>query len=153
MEQETKGVMNEKPRDPREPILNKPLKKWMTAIFFISGIAAFLSFFILLKLTGDLDKTRTIIFVLMGLDSLVFAFSTRSFKHTIFRKDIFSNIFLSGGVGISAVLLVAGIYLPPLQNLLSTQPLGLIDWFIIIGRSFAEILLIEFYTAKIFFKS
>ncbi|MBI4119813.1 MAG: HAD-IC family P-type ATPase, partial [Parcubacteria group bacterium] len=43
-EQETKGVMDEKPRNPEEPILHRPLKLWMTAIFFISGLAAFLSF-------------------------------------------------------------------------------------------------------------
>ncbi len=79
-EQETKGVMDEKPRNPQEPILNKPLKLWMTAIFFITGLTAFLSFFFLWKLTGDLPKTRTIVFALMCVDSLVFAFSVRSFK-------------------------------------------------------------------------
>ena len=149
-EQETKGVMDEKPRNPKEPILNRPLKLWMTAIFFISGLAAFLSFFFLWKLTGDLHKTRTIVFALIGFDSLIFAFSVRSFKRTIFRKDIFSNRYLVGAVFIAAVLLVGAVYLPPLQKLLATQPLGLTDWLIIFGISIIEILLIEYSKIKVF---
>jgi len=149
-EQETKGVMDEKPRNPKEPILNKPLKLWMTAIFFITGLAAFLSFFFLWKLTGDLHKTRTIVFALMCIDSLVFAFSVRSFKRTIFRKDIFSNRYLVGAVIVAAVLLIGAVYLPPLQKLLTTQSLALTEWLIIFSVSLIEILLIEFFKKKIF---
>ena len=149
-EQETRGVMDEKPRNPKEPILNRPLKLWMTAIFFITGLAAFLSFFFLWKLTGDLHKTRTIVFALMCLDSLVFAFSVRSFKRTVFRKDIFSNRYLVGGVAISLILLIGAIYFLPLQKLLATQPLVLTEWLIIFGISLIEILLIEFSKKRIF---
>jgi Ca2+-transporting ATPase len=149
-ERETKGVMEEKPRNPKEPILNRPLKLWMTAIFFITGMAAFLSFLILWKLTGDLHKTRTIVFALMCVDSLVFAFSVRSFKRTIFRKDIFSNRYLVGGIAIGLLSLLAAIYLPPLQKLLVTQPLDITGWLIIFSVSLAEILLIEFSKKKIF---
>jgi len=149
-EQETKGVMDEKPRNPKEPILNKPLKLWMTAIFFITGLAAFLYFFFLWNLTGDLHKTRTMVFALMCLDSLVFAFSVRSLKRTIFRKDIFSNRYLVGGVIISTVLLIGALYFPPLQKILVTQTLGTMDWLTIFCISTTEILLIEFFKKKIF---
>jgi len=149
-EQETKGIMDQKPRDPKEPILNKPLKLWMTFIFFISGFMAFLSFFFLWKLTGDVDKTRTIVFALMCLDSLFFAFSMRSFKRPIFRKDIFSNRYLTGAVMISFILLACALYIPFLQKILSTQPLGIAEWIIIFGISFVEIILIEFFKKKIF---
>ena len=149
-EQETKGVMEEKPRNPKEPILNKPLKLWMTAIFFITGLAAFLSFFFLWKLTGDLHKTRTIVFALMCIDSLIFAFSVRSFKRTIFRKDIFSNRYLVGGVAISLILLIGAVYFPPLQKLLATQFLSITEWLIIFGVSLVEIILIELFKKRIF---
>ena len=142
--------MDEKPRNPKEPILNKPLKLWMTAIFFITGLTAFLSFFFLWKLTGDLPKTRTIVFALMCVDSLVFAFSVRSFKRTIFRKDIFSNRYLVGAVIMAAVLLVWAVYFPPLQKLLATQSLALTEWLIILGISLIEISLIEFSKKKVF---
>lgn len=149
-EQETKGVMDEKPRNPKEPILNRRLKLWMVSIFFIAGLAAFLLFFFFWKLTGDLDKTRTMVFVLMCLDSLIFAFSVRSFKQTIFRKDIFSNRYLVGAVIISAALLIGAVYFAPLQKLLATQPLGIMEWAIIFSISIVEIVLIEFSKKRIF---
>ncbi|MEK7124123.1 MAG: cation-transporting P-type ATPase [Patescibacteria group bacterium] len=149
-EQETKGIMEEKPRDPKEPILNRSLKIWMAVVFFVSGLAAFLSFFILLKLTGNLEKTRAIVFALIGFDSLVFAFSVRSFKETIFRKDIFSNKYLLAAVSASLLMLIGAIYLPILQNLLHTQALGFGGWIFVISISFLEILAIEFYKKKIF---
>jgi len=149
-EQETKGVMDEKPRNPKEPILNNSLKKWMAAIFFITGMAAFSSFFILWELTDDLNLARTIIFALMCLDSLFFAFSVRSFERTIFRKDIFSNRYLVGAVFIAFLLLIASIYLPPFQKILNTQPLSLTQWMIIFSISLVEIILIEFSKKKIF---
>jgi len=149
-EQETTGVMEEKPRQPKEPILNWAMMKWMAAIFFICGLAAFFTFFGLLQVLGDLAKTRAIIFALMCFDSLVFAFSVRSFKRTIFRRDIFSNRYLVGGVGISLFLLLVAVYFSPLQRLLATQPLRPIDWLIVLSVSLIEISLIEFFKKRIF---
>ncbi len=149
-EQETFGVMDERPRDPSESILNRPMKKWLLSIFFITGLSAFMSFFLLWKITGDLDKTRSIVFALMCLDSLVFSFSVRSFKRPMFRKDIFSNKILVGAVIIGLLLLTSSIYFSPLQKLLSTQPLIIADWTIIVLISFIEIILIEWFKKKSF---
>ncbi|MDD2730976.1 MAG: cation-transporting P-type ATPase [Candidatus Portnoybacteria bacterium] len=150
-EQETEGVMDEKPRNPKEPILNQPMKKWMAATFVISGLAAFLSFLIFWKLTDNLHLTRTVVFALMCFDSLIFAFSVRSFKRTIFRKDIFSNRYLMGAVAVSLVFLIAAVYWPPLQNILSTQSLSPANWLIIFGISLVEIVFVEIFK-KIFFQ-
>ncbi len=149
-EQDTKGLMDEKPRNPKEPILNNPIKLWMAAIFVITGLAAFLSFFFIWKITGDIDKTRTIVFTLMCFDSLVFAFSVRSFKRTIFRKDIFSNRYLVLATGVGLILLLLAIYFSPLQALLHTQAIGAQGWLLICGVSLIEIILIEFFKKKIF---
>lgn len=142
-EQETRGVMEEKPRDPKEAILNKPLKLWMAAIFFITGAAAFLSFYFLWRFTGDLEKTRTMVFALMCVDSLAFALSVRSLRRSIFRRDIFSNRYLVGAVTVGTVLLMGAIYFEPLQRLLHTRALGMGEWLTILAVSVVEILLIE----------
>ena len=149
-EQETRGVMEEKPRSPEEPILNKQTKSWMAAIFAITGVVTLLSFLLLWNVTGDVQQTRTIVFALMCLDSLAFAFSVRSSKRSIFRKDILSNRYLVGAVAVSAILLVLAIYAPPLQKLLATQPLNVFEWALIIGISFVEILGIELSRRKFF---
>ncbi len=142
-EQETAGVMDEPPRRPDEPILNKPLTVWMTFIFFISGISAFATFYTSWIVTGDIEFTQTIVFGLVALDSLLFAFNVRSFRQSVFRKDIFSNRLLVWAVCVSVLLLFCAIYLPPLQAVLSTVPLEPIHWMVILGVSALETILIE----------
>lgn len=149
-EKESSELMQQKPRNPKEPILNKPLKLWMTSIFFITGIASFLLFILALKITGNLAKTQTIVFALMCFDSLVFALCVRSFRRPIFRKDIFSNKYLLGAVIISLFFMIIAIYVPFLQKILSTQAMGISEWIIILIISFVEISLIEFFKKKIF---
>lgn len=149
-EKETSGIMNQKPRDPNEPLLNRSMKLWMIAIFFISGFTAFFSFLFIYNLTDDLEKARTMVFALMCLDSLVFAFSVRSLKRSLFRKDIFSNRYLVVGVSVSATLLFASIYFTPFNKLLSTVPLSLVEWLFIAAVSLTEIVLLEFFKQKSF---
>src|SRR3989344_4584335 len=149
-EQETKGVMDEKPRNPNESILSRPMRKWMISIFFITGSAAFLLFVGFWNMTGDLEKARVMVFALMCLDSLIFAFAVRSFKRPLWRKDIFSNYFLNGAVVIGLILLAGAVYFAPLQKLLSTQSLMATEWLIILLISTVEIIILEFFKKRYF---
>ncbi|OHA89414.1 MAG: hypothetical protein A2653_02115 [Candidatus Zambryskibacteria bacterium RIFCSPHIGHO2_01_FULL_43_25] len=149
-EQELEGIMEQSPRKPNEPIMNKPIKQWTLVIFLISGLAASLTFFTIWNLTHDLERSRTLVFALMGLDSLIFAFSARSFKKTVFRKDIFSNHFLVGATVISFILLVVALYVPFFQSVLSTSPITILDWAIIFAVGIIEIIIIDFWKGKIF---
>jgi Ca2+-transporting ATPase len=105
-----------------------------------------------LQFTADLEKTRTMVFVLMCVDSLLFAFCVRSFKKTIFHCNIFSNYYLLGAVGISSLLLLAAVYFVPLQKILGTQNLDIKEWGIIFVVSLLELLLIEFSKKMVFKK-
>ncbi|MEO8065267.1 MAG: HAD-IC family P-type ATPase [Candidatus Doudnabacteria bacterium] len=151
-EQETLYVMDQPPRPKNEPVVNRPLKFWLASVFLVSGTSALVLFAFGLHLTGDLERIRTMVFVLMGLDSLVFSFSVRSFNQIMFRKDIFSNKFLVGAVTISFILLITAVYLPGLQKLLSTQSLTIFDWIVIFGFSFVEIIFIEMFKTTFLFK-
>ncbi len=142
-EKDTKGLMREKPRGLGEPILNRAYKKFMMAVFFVSGLAALGTFYFALKYFGDLEKTRTLVFALIAFDSLIFAFIVRSFKHSVFSSHIFSNKFLNGAILISLVFLLSGIYFPPFQKLLQVVPLGIGDWGIILGVSLIELFILE----------
>ncbi|MHB1118069.1 MAG: cation-translocating P-type ATPase [Minisyncoccota bacterium] len=149
-EQEIEGVMDEKPRKIHEPIVNDQMKKWMVAVPIITGATAFILFVFLLKTSGDLGKTQSVIFALMCIDSLLFAFSVRSFNRSIFRRDIFSNRLLAGTVVFGLVLLFAAIYVPSLQQVLSTKPLLFNDWILIGVISAVEIVLIEWFKKRSF---
>ena len=149
-EQETEGVMSDPPRRPDEPILNRPIMNWLIAILFITGIAAFATFLFLFNFLGDLDRTRSVVFALVGFDSLVFAYCTRSFYKSIFRKDIFANRLLVGATIVGFVLLLAAFYFPPLQYVLATVPLSLGDWALVVAITVVETILIEISKRKIF---
>ena len=90
------------------------------------------------------------VFALMCIDSLIFAFSVRSFKRPLWRKDIFSNYFLNGAVLIGLGLLVSAIYFAPLQELLATQSLIAIEWGLILLVSAIEITVLETFKKKYF---
>jgi len=148
-EQEIEGVMQEPPRSPDEPILSLHIKEWILTIFLINGVLTFLFFYYLFQTTGDIERTRTLVFALMVFDSLTFAYSVRSFRKTIFRRDIFSNTFLNWAVLVGLLLLLAGLYLPVFQKILGTVSISPKDWAIIIGLTIFETIIIE--ASKIYF--
>ncbi|MBX4191476.1 MAG: cation-transporting P-type ATPase, partial [Candidatus Doudnabacteria bacterium] len=152
-EQESDHVMEQLPRTKKEPVLNRPLKFWFSSAFLLSGTMALVLFWSVWKLTGNMEKARTMTFVFMGLDSLFFAFSVRSFRRSIFRLNIFNNKILSGAVLISLVLLLAAVYTPSLQNMLSTISLGVNEWALILSMVIGEIILIEVSKFHFLFKN
>jgi len=142
-EQETEGVMEEKPRDPNEPILSSKIKKWMLAVFSINGFLTFAFFWLVYDYTANIELTRTLVFVLMAFDSLAFAYSVRSLKRSVFRKDIFSNRILNWAVLISLGLLIAVVYTAWGQKFVGTVPLSMAQWGIIVGITVIEMVVIE----------
>lgn len=143
MEKREKGIMLDLPRDPKEPILNSDLKKWAISVAAISTLAALAVFLIFLKISGDIGKTRTVVFALMSLDSLFFAYSVRSFKKNFLNKDVLENKYLNGSVLIGFAFLLSALYVPFLQKFIQTMPLGLYEWIGILIIAFAEIMVIE----------
>jgi Ca2+-transporting ATPase len=151
-EQEKEGVMDEPPRNPKESILNKISRRWMSTIFLVSGGIAMLFYAVTFSLTGDIEKTRTVLMVFLCLESLFLVFSVRSFTKGILRKDIFSNRILVWAVGISACMILCAVYIPGAQTVLQTVPLSGTEWLIILGLNIVEITLIDFFKIKIFRK-
>ncbi|MEA1926442.1 MAG: cation-transporting P-type ATPase [Patescibacteria group bacterium] len=151
-EQETEDVMREKPRRSDEPILSTTVKKWMIAVFSINSLITFAFFWFLYQTTQDIVKTRTLVFALMAFDSLAFAYSVRSLKRTIFRRDIFSNKILNWAVAASFLLLLVAIYVPFAQKFVGTVGISLSGWLFVLGITFFEIIIIEV-AKKISFKS
>jgi Ca2+-transporting ATPase len=85
----------------------------------------------------------TLIFIILGVKSLLSIFSLRSFSQPIWRYHPFSNRYLIGAVAASLFLLVISVYWPPLQMILHTVSLGPVDWLIAFGFGLFNILLIE----------
>ncbi|MFH0854692.1 MAG: cation-translocating P-type ATPase [bacterium] len=136
-------VEKEKPRLKSEPLMNFEMK---ILIFIISIITSSILFFVylyLLRINLDLKYLRTLIFGLLGTDSLIYAFSCRSLRKPIWKTNIFNNKYLILAVVFGFALQIIPIYFPPLQKLLHLAPLSIKDWIIIIIFGIINIIMIE----------
>jgi len=146
-ETEEKGIMTPQAKASQR-IFDRPMKLLLIFIALFSGLTCFVLFLFLLFKNFDLNKARTIVFAVEVLSSLFFMFSCRSLKHTIWRKDIFSNHYLVGSVALGLFFLLIAIYLPWMQWILKTTSLNIIDWLMVLASSAASIVLIELFKKK-----
>jgi P-type Ca2+ transporter type 2C len=137
------GLMKRKPRGADESMFNKADKKWLFSIFIIGGAALFLTYYVLLDITGDITLTRTVVFALTAVDSLIFMLIVSSLHRPLLRADLFENRYLLWAIALSVPMIIAAVYLPLLQGVLSTVSLGIGYWLLIIAVSFVELILLE----------
>jgi len=138
-----KENMNEPPRKRGESVVDKEMKIMISIISIVSSLALFVLFWYFWKTTGDLVLTRTIIFVGLGIDSLLYIYSVRSMRHHFWNMDPFDNKYLTTAVLFGWVMLIGAVYLPSLQTLLRTAPLGWEYWLAMGLFGFLNIALIE----------
>ncbi len=151
-ENDKKGLMDVPPRNPKEPILSKSYKKFIFGVFLVSGIAATLAFYLTLHFSQNIDLARTVTFALISFDSLIFVYIIRNFRKSIFRRDIFSNIFVNLANFVALALLLISLYVPFAAQFLHTIPLNVNDWFLIIGLTVVETIIFEILKFRFFSK-
>ncbi len=100
-------------------------------------------FYLVWKTSGNVDKARTVAFAAVGAESLLYVFSDRSLRRTIFETKFFANRWLLAAVSGGLIIQLTGVYLPVLQPFLRTVPLGVAEWLLILLASGWVIILIE----------
>jgi len=123
-------LMEQPPRDPEEPILNR---------FMLTGIgiqtvaitAVTLGAY-WIGLTYYPEMATTMAFVTLSFSELLRAFTARSERVPILKIGIFKNKVMNWAILSSLILLLAVIYLPFLQGIFDTAPLGWAQWEIIL---------------------
>jgi len=143
LEPKESNIMKEPPRKKNEPLLNFEIKTLIIAISAVSGILSLAVFWYVYNVTGELQRASTVTFSILAIDSLVYVFSIRSLRHSIFQKDIFSNKYLIMAVIAAFIIQLLAIYHPFLQGVLQTVSLDLSDWSIIMFVCALELALIE----------
>jgi len=91
----------------------------------VSGIFLTAIYFVLLKLDIPIEETRTIMFMILSIDSIFFSFSLKDLNRPIWRIKIFSNLYLIAAVAVSLAALLGALYIPFLQKLLSLSQVTL----------------------------
>jgi len=143
-EPKEKDLMKQKPQGHDTPLLNREMKALIFIIGILTDLFLLALFLYLLKYSNyEILHIRTIIFAALAANSLLYVFSCKSLRRNLWHINPFSNKFLVYAWGFGLIALLLAIYLPPLQTILKTVPLGLIDWIIILGLSFFELILIE----------
>lgn len=130
-------IMKQKPRDTKEPILNKSMVIGI-AVQSIALLAAVLLAYVwgINKYAGGIDTitdtglemARTIAFTTLITAELIRAYSSRSEKYSIIKIGIFSNKVLVWASAVSFALLIIVLYVPFLQPIFKTYSLGIKDW-------------------------
>lgn len=141
MEPARKGLLDQKPRDPKASILDKPLMfkiLWQGALIAVASMTAFY----LGLSAGGAAMASTMAFATLTLARLFHGFNCRG-TESIFKLGLGSNKYslmaFAGGV----VLLVAVLLIPVLESLFAVTALSGIQYLQILGLASAPTLLIQ----------
>ncbi|MBC8590900.1 calcium-translocating P-type ATPase, SERCA-type [Wansuia hejianensis] len=139
-------IMENKPRDPNEPLLNRKLRIHILGQSIAIGVATISAYLIGLNFYPDnINVARTICFATLILAELLRAYSSRSQKHTLFEIGIFSNKTMVYGTLFSFILTMAVLYVPFLQPIFDTVPLGFVEWRIVLTFAFIPMIVGEIF--------
>lgn len=98
------------------------------------------------------DGARTYAFVTLILAELLRAYSSRSEHESVFKIGLFSNMTMLTATAISFVLLILVIYIPFLDPVFHTIPLGILEWLLLIGLALIPFIVGELFK-KIYYRS
>ena len=142
------GIMNQPPRDTKEPILDKGMMGGIVFQAVAIALASILSYYWGLRMYGvgkGLIHARTVVFTTLITAELLRAFSSRSQTYTLFKIGFFSNMRMIQAVLVSFVLTVAVLYVPVFNEIFDVIPLTMRDWQIVLTFSFIPMLIGELY--------
>ena len=129
MEPSHSDVLNEKPLDKEEKILNKSLIPFLlisAGLMVVTTIPIFKYF-----LLEGIDKARTAAFVSISMFQLFNVFNMRSLKSSLFKIGIFSNKWVIYTLILSFSLMLGIIYLPWISGIFSFVALSLGEFLVI----------------------
>jgi Ca2+-transporting ATPase len=125
------GIMDQPPRSPEEPILDRNMTLGI-AVQSLALTGAVLGVFVLALGRYEVTGARTLAFTTLVLAELFRAYTSRSERIPLLALGPFGNRSLVLGTGISFALFLTTIYLPALQPIFKTIPLTWAEWRLIL---------------------
>ncbi len=123
-------LMDQPPRDPGEPILNRFMLTGIGIQTIAITAVTLGAYWIGLRNYPELAPTMA--FVTLSFSELLRAFTARSERVPILKIGLFSNKVMNIAILSSLALLMAVVYIPFLQGIFDTVPLGWTQWRIIL---------------------
>ncbi len=133
LEQGDPDIMDQKPRKPDEPVINKSMLIGIS-IQAVAITAVVLSAFLigLNYYPDNLRYAETMAFVTLSFSELLRAYTSRSERYSIFKIGVFTNRFMQYAVISSIIILILIIYLPFLNTIFETVPLLWQTWLLLL---------------------
>jgi len=142
MEHPEKDIMDKKPRKIQKNLFVGALGKTIIIQGVLQGIIV-LGVYAYAITKFSVPTSITMVFLTLGLIQLFHIFNVRALDTSIFKSNLFSNIYLFIAIILSAFLQVSVVLIRPLNSIFRTVPLSLYQWLIVLASSFLIIPLVE----------
>ncbi len=139
------GSMKIPPRKPTEGIFNPLMIKETLVSGFFMAIVAFGVWFYLLKIGFEENLARNYVLLLMVLFENFQVFNCRSEKISAFKIPLKNNYVLIIGVFSALGLHILSMYIPVMQDVLDIQPVGFVNFAILLGLASLLLLTMEIF--------
>lgn len=138
-----KDIMERKPRNRKENIMNKDMFQRLLTVGFVLGFGSLFLFYYTLKGFGisafgfvadnslAYTKATTMVFVSLIIFQMINVFNCRSERKSAFKVPI-DNKFLVYSILSSILITIIFIYTPFFNRILHTAPLNVFDWTMIL---------------------
>ncbi|MDD5428723.1 MAG: calcium-transporting P-type ATPase, PMR1-type [Candidatus Omnitrophica bacterium] len=138
------GIMTKPPRKPDEAVVTKDRAFLLLAQGAFIAFCSLFAFVLVMFIEKEgLARARTAAFVVLACSQLFHSFNCRSMTASLFKLGIFTNKKLLYAAAISFVLQMGVVYAPFLQRVFKTEPLGLLDWFLVVAISSFPLIAME----------
>ncbi|HDQ23118.1 MAG TPA: HAD family hydrolase [Candidatus Uhrbacteria bacterium] len=125
-------IMKQKVKKKDRSILNQEMKVIIFIIGILTDLIIFGLFIYLLGVVGDLRHIQTLIFTVLAVTALMYVFSCKSFRKSIWQINIFSNKYLNIAILLGLGCQLFALYVPFMRDVLNLTFLTWGDWIIIL---------------------
>jgi Ca2+-transporting ATPase len=124
-------IMSQKPRPTKEPIINRFMQMGVV-IQTIAITGTTLIAYAIGSKYHDPRYAETFAFTTLVFSELLRAFTARSERYPLLKIGVFSSKWMNIAVLVSTVLMLVVLYVPFLQKVFNTLPMGWAEWEVII---------------------
>ena len=124
-------IMSQKPRPPKEPIINKFMQLGVVIQTIAITSTTLIAYAIGLQ-HNDPRYAETMAFVTLVFSELIRAYTARSERYPLLKIGVFTSKWMNIAILASTVLMLVVLYVPFLQDVFNTLPMGWAEWRLII---------------------
>ncbi len=130
-------IMDHPPRSPKEAIINRYMLVGVVTQTIAISAVTLIAFWVGLHHNGDsvlnnLIFAETMAFVTLSTSELIRAFTARSERYPVLKMGVFSNKWMNYAVLASLLMVLLVVYVPFLNPIFKTTPLGWEQWQLIL---------------------